>query len=169
MSKPSRSFEMINVDDQDKDLLALVRLVSKTHIAARTAYVQLKRENGKTQYLHRTVMERVIGRKLARSEKIDHINGDGLDCRRRNLRIASHSANLANRPGWRKASSQYKGVTWNKARSIWEAKIMKNYKTTYLGCFTDESEAARAYDVVAMRLFGEYARPNFGLSPCSNS
>ena len=64
-------------DQQDSDLR--ITGAYKTHPQAKTMYVRLK----DSRYMHRAIMERVLGRKLERTEKVDHINGNGLDNRRK--------------------------------------------------------------------------------------
>ena len=91
----------------------------------------------------------------------DHINHDNLDNRRANLRICTPSQNQANtkkRPG---CSSRFKGVSWEKRECKWQAYIKVNGKQRNLGHFTDEQDAARAYDEAARQMFGEFALCNF--------
>lgn len=105
---------------------------------------------------------------LTRFPETDHINGNGLDNRRINLRQAQHGLNIANQEKRRPLStSRFKGVGWDKSRDRWMAKIMVNQKNIFLGRFTDEIEAAKAYDVAAIKHFGEFARTNrqIGLLP----
>lgn len=91
----------------------------------------------------------------------DHINGNGLDNRRSNLRVVSKSQNQANSATSRSGTSRYKGVSWDKTRGKWCAQIKVDGKQTSLGRFTVETDAAHAYDVAAIEAWGEYARPNF--------
>jgi hypothetical protein len=91
-------------------------------------------------------------------EGVDHKNRNSLDNRRENLRKASTVQNSANSMS-RAGSSKFKGVSWRRNR--WCAVIRDHYKTTYLGSFDIEEEAARAYDEAARRLHGEFARVNF--------
>jgi len=93
----------------------------------------------------------------------DHINGNGLDNRRCNLRICSHSENQHNGSPYVGCSSRFKGVHWRKDRRKWQTSIRNAGKPIYLGYFTDEAEGARAYDRAARELFGEFARVNFPL------
>jgi len=96
-------------------------------------------------------------------EKVDHANGNRLDNRASNLRIATSAQNSANRgPDRRRAgkSSKYKGVSWNQERQHWRAYVHVNGKTKALGSFSDEKEAARAYDRAAIAAWGEFARLN---------
>jgi len=58
-------------------------------------------------------------------------------------------------------TSKYKGVCWHKAAKKWNSQIIIKNKKTYLGCFTDEIEAAKAYDKMAKLHFGEFAYLNF--------
>jgi hypothetical protein len=125
----------------------------KSHPQARSAYARTKGN----KYVHRVVMARVLGRHLERNEKVDHINGNGLDNRRCNLRVVTHAENLANRPGWKQSSSKYKGVTFFKRDQKWQAKICPKGKTIHLGYFEDEKEAAHEYNKAAILHFGEMA------------
>jgi hypothetical protein len=96
-------------------------------------------------------------------ESVDHRNGDGLDNRRNNLRIATQSQNGANRPKDRHTSpvtSQYKGVYWDKSRGKWMAVIHYDGRSRSLGRFEDELVAATTYDKEAIRVWGEFARLN---------
>jgi len=92
-------------------------------------------------------------------KKHDHINRNGLDNRRSNLRLATKSQNMANAVS-RGGSSRFKGVLWDKARSKWKAQGKHNYKIYMLGRFDIEEDAARAYDAWAVKAFGEFARVN---------
>jgi hypothetical protein len=93
---------------------------------------------------------------------VDHINHNGLDNRRANLRIVEWQENCWNRRKRNtRCSSQYKGVMWNKRWRKWEVRIGFNGKNIFIGYFDDEKEAAMAYDAKAKELFGEFAAPNF--------
>lgn len=92
---------------------------------------------------------------------VDHINGNGLDNRRANLRLASHAQNHANSQKRKGKSSPYKGVSWSRSGAKWMATIRSAGKTTYLGVFTNPIEAAKAYDRAASEIYGEFARVNF--------
>lgn len=103
--------------------------------------------------LHRLVMNAPVGL------LVDHINGDKLDNRRSNLRLCTNAQNQWNRHV-RFGTSPYKGVSWDKKASKWRAAIRFNGRTTNLGSFDDERDAALAYNAAALRLFGEFANPN---------
>lgn len=105
--------------------------------------------------LHRVLMD-------AKPEQdIDHINHDGLDNRRSNLRLCSTSENLRNARAKRNGVSKYKGVCWDKSRSCWKSEIRITHKRKYIGRFCSEEEAAKAYDKAARFYFGEFAYLNF--------
>lgn len=92
---------------------------------------------------------------------VDHINGDGLDNRRQNLRLADRSQNCMNCSPLKNCSSKFKGVGWHKRVGKWQARICAYGKSRYVGHFSDEIEAALAYDREAINLHGEYAVLNF--------
>lgn len=92
---------------------------------------------------------------------VDHVDGDGLNCRRENLRQANHSENQCNKPAYRTNKSGYKGVDWDSHHGKWRAQIAKDGRHYHLGRFDTAEEAARAYDAAARRLHGAFARVNF--------
>jgi hypothetical protein len=93
---------------------------------------------------------------------VDHVNGNGLDNRKSNLRLCTSSENSRNRQKPKGCSSEFKGVgkrQWGKC-VLWEARIYVD-KKRYTKSFPTELEAAQWYDEMAMELFGEFAKLNF--------
>lgn len=111
-------------------------------------------ENKEFGLMHRYIMNTPKGMHT------DHINHDTLDNRKSNLRIVNRSENNWNQIK-HKGISKYKGVHWHKASSKWMGRISHFNKSIYLGLFTNQIEAAKAYDKKAIELFGEFALTNF--------
>ncbi len=152
---------MALVDDEDYGLVMLYRWHvfeharrGRMHGPYATAWI--KDEDGRRRevWMHAFLM----GWPLT-----DHIDGNGLNNHRSNLRAATNAQNLWN-TGSRGGSSQFKGVHWYKRKGKWRAAIELNSKTKHLGYFADEVEAARAYDAAALRFHGEFACLNFPVS-----
>jgi len=124
-----------------------------------------KRSDGRF-YAERTVKQKnikmhevIIG--TVEGKVIDHINHNGLDNRKANLRFATVQQNTWNQRKSRgNYSSQYKGVAWSKSRKKWRTRITINGRVMFIGHFDDEKAAAMAYDVKAKELFGDYAALN---------
>jgi hypothetical protein len=92
---------------------------------------------------------------------VDHRNCNSLDNRRANLRLATHQENMRNRRKRKNTSSRFIGVTFDKQRGKWLARIIYQGKRIFLGRFDTEIEAARAYDAAVKKYHIEFARLNF--------
>lgn len=92
---------------------------------------------------------------------VDHINGNGLDNRRANLRPATGSQNAYNKGPLPNNTSGFKGVSLHKASGRWVARIYAEKVAHNLGYYDTPTEAARAYDAAARELHREFARLNF--------
>ena len=151
---------MILLDEIDRIPLgdrAITTMKTSKHSTTKYASVWL---DGKNVYLHRYVLSRMLGRELTSADKADHINGNGLDNRRCNIRLCEHRQNMWNQGSRKNTSSIYKGVTFFKRDGSWQAKIAPNGKTIHLGYFQTEAEAAQAYNEKAKEIFGEFAKLN---------
>ena len=108
----------------------------------------------RTILMHRLIMEPPEGL------VVDHIDGNGLNNRRGNLRVCTQRQNLWNHPG-RGGASRFKGVSFDRKRGKWQVRIRVGGRHRHLGYFDDEIEAAFAYDLAAVELMGEFAYLNF--------
>lgn len=144
------------VDDSDYELLAQFQWCAmkgtNTWYAVRTS--RSLRGTKRTILMHRSILGDIP------ELDIDHINGDGLDNRRSNLRWTTRRQNQANRRAQR-GTSRYKGVYWDRTKQRWRSGIQIDGKYRHIGTYRHEEEAARAYDQVAHSIFGAYARLNF--------
>lgn len=113
-----------------------------------------RRGKGISNYgMHRLIMGGVLA---------DHRDGNTLDNRRSNLRIATYPENAWNRSPHPHTRTGFKGVNWAGAKTgRWQARIMRDGERVFLGNFDTPEEAARVYDAAARGLFGEFARVNF--------
>lgn len=111
--------------------------------------------NGHGLRMHRVLLDAPDGM------LVDHVNGNGLDNRRSNLRLCTQQENQRNRQHGLGVHSRFRGVTLHTKSGRWQAQIKVDGKSLYLGLFDDEREAARAYDAAAREHFGEFANPNF--------
>lgn len=105
-------------------------------------------------FMHR----QILGLKYKDGVKSDHKNGNGLDNRRQNLRKCTNAQNIQNQKIRLNGTSKYKGVY--KQNKRWRAVITYNRLPILLGYFNNEIDAAKAYDMKAKELFGEFARLN---------
>ena len=147
------------IDEADVDLLSY-RWYCFSGGRSTTPYA-VRKVNGKMTFLHRVIMERAIGRHLLSCEVVDHIDGDGLNNRLSNLRVASRRQNSMNRRRGTNNTSGYVGVYWDKHSHKWRSDIHPNGKRVYIGRFDDPIDAAIAHDNVARQFYGEFARTNF--------
>ena len=140
------------VDDADHEWLSAMKWHCANGYAVHSVWDKEKKRPASVS-MARAIMDAPVG------AQVDHINGDRLDNRRRNLRLCTRWENSANRRKPRGANgSRYKGVYRNAYG--WWASIRANRKQHYLGSFRKEEDAARAYNSAAVSHFGEFARLN---------
>ncbi len=136
------------IDQQDSDLASV-----RWRADVRGERVYAVRQPGRHKmYLHRLILERKLGREIVGGELADHINGDGLDCRRSNLRSATPAENAINSRLSRRNTSGVKGV--RRQRSGWRAYVALQH----IGCFKEFGDAVAARRAAALALYGEFAR-----------
>jgi hypothetical protein len=87
---------------------------------------------------------------------VDHIDGDGLNNRRSNLRVCTHAQNRLNVGKRKSNTSGLKGAFWSKDKSRWESYITFNHTRRFLGRFETAAEAHAAYVNAAKALHGEF-------------
>ena len=150
------------VDDADYEWLADFRWTALFHTSAfvckayavttapgnRTAL----RGHRRTALMHRMITGAPDGL------EVDHINGEGLDNRRVNLRICTRAQNAA--CGSQRANARhYRGV--RKAGKKWAVSIVVDGRLQYFGRFSDPITAAQVADEIHRAQWGEFTRPNF--------
>src|ERR1051325_6552 len=144
------------VDDGDFEIVRGLKWKAYKSSKSQSFYARLHvRENGKyrTVLMHRLLMNAKDG------QEIDHIDNNGLNNQRANLRFSTREQNMRNRPPNKNNKSGYKGVSFYKGK--YDASIRHEGSRYKLGHFTSPAEAARAYDAKAKELFGDFAYLNF--------
>jgi len=150
----------VKVDAEDFEKFSEYKWVASNCIKrCYTAYALRTECMGKNRR-RSVMMHREIMGDIPEGLFVDHINGGGLDNRKKNLRIVTVQQNNWNRKIRKTGASKYTGVTWDKRRGKWRANIYIGNGCKSLGSYEDEKEAARAYDRAAVELRGEYARLN---------
>jgi hypothetical protein len=146
----------VMVDDEDYERISQIKwsLHDKTNKSL-MIYARSTKKYGSI-YMHRFIMN------ANKDQKIDHINGNGLDNRKENLRFATHQENNFNKKPYENNQCGYKGVRQVNNRSKpYIATITYNALARYIGSYYTVEEAAKAYDKKATELFGEFAYLNF--------
>jgi len=144
------------VDDSDYEELNKYNWYAheggSTFYAARTIRNSRLR-NKQTIMMHQSVLQN-------NKDRIDHIDCNGLNNQKENLRIATNQQNCMNKPGAYDKTSIYKGV-FKTRNGTFETQFKYNYKSYSIGRSRDEQEAAKYYDAVARYYHGEFAWCNF--------
>src|SRR3990167_7117239 len=147
--------EVAIVDDADYDYLSQWNWSLYRKTGRRSYYAQrsMPLPDGRktTIQMHRHILSAPIG------VQIDHVNGNGLDNQRCNLRLCTHAENRRNMDAYRNCTSGYKGVHWHRQRKKWRAVINYQKKSISLGLYKNKEEAAIAYDEAAKKYFGKFA------------
>ena len=141
-------------------------LVSAEDLPLVSPFTWRKQKRGRRYYAytadkhHRSMHRMLLG--ASKGQQVDHIDGNGLNNCRSNLRLCTTSQNMANAGKYRghEYTSRYKGVSRVASHRKFRAQICKDGKIHYLGYFHSEHDAARAYNAAAVDLFGEFAKLN---------
>jgi hypothetical protein len=112
---------------------------------------------GKRRYIsmHRFILNAPDGM------EVDHIDANGLDNRRQNLRVATVAENRRNRRRARNNRSGFNGVAWAKHERKWRATVRVNGKQIHVGYYHDLIKAAVARDLATIEHYGEFVTLNF--------
>lgn len=142
------------VDDADYEWLMQWKWrVQKT---TATNWYAIRTMGNKQILMHRLILG------ISNDRQTDHINHNGLDNRRSNIRLCTCQQNQFNqRRQQRETTSEYKGVGWCKRAKKWKSRIKRNSREIHLGYYDSEIAAAKVYDAKAVELFGEFANTNF--------
>jgi hypothetical protein len=139
------------VDAEDYDRLMKHKWTASS--SGPKCYAQ-RNEKGRSIMMHREIMHAPKGM------VVDHIDGNGLNNCKSNLRICTQGQNICNsRP--RGKTSVFKGVSYDKKRGKYKAFVWENGATAMIGRYDDAAEAAKARDYRAVQLHGEFAYLNF--------
>lgn len=91
---------------------------------------------------------------------VDHIDGNGLNNRRDNLRLATQRQNICNKSIQRNNTTGYKGVHFHKKAKKYTVSFKINGRSLYGGIFVNIIEAAKRYNELAIKYYGEFAKLN---------
>jgi len=116
-----------------------------------------KRSVYRSLMMHRLILE-MHGIDVPKGMETDHINGNGLDNRKENLRVVTISQNRMNRPVFKSNGHGDKGVSWRPQIKKWESRINIDKKRIHLGWFSLKDDALKAYRNAAKKYFGVYNR-----------
>ena len=140
------------VDDEDFAAISKYKWYAERRKHTYYAY-RRDRVTRKVVRMHREIL------KPRKGQVIDHKNHNGLDNRRSNIRLCTY-ANNAQNSRRKRGVSGFRGV-WPHPSGIWHVYIQCRGVATFLGCFHDPAEGAKAYDKAAKRLHGTFAILNF--------
>jgi hypothetical protein len=147
------------VDPEDYDRLRKYKWHAQQ--SDRTFYAVHSLTNGKREPRRNLQMHNLVINVPA-GMYCDHINHNGLDNRKANLRPVSGVQSVWHRRKFKRPSrSKYKGVDWSADMKRWRVRIRVSGKRIYLGSFENEIDAAKAYDCAAKKYHGEFAVLNF--------
>lgn len=142
------------VDDEDYARLAAHKWQAKrSYYSGSTLWYAQRTVQSRIVWMHREILGLTPGDRM----ETDHRNGDGLDNRRGNLRVATHSQNLANAKPRQGSRSGIRGVYRDKWDKKWRAQIAVDRRCIPLGHFATKEEAAEAYRRAAEHHFGDFA------------
>jgi hypothetical protein len=151
-------YAVVDIEDAERTILLGMWIATEVKKDTWYAICPVKQPdlNGhwRNESLHQFVMR-------ANGVFVDHIDHDGLNCRKSNLRLTDWVGNNQNATkGRRRHKSIYRGVSWDRTHWRWVARVQHGTKKVFIGYFDNERDAAKAYNIKAKELHGEYANLN---------
>lgn len=134
------------IDDEDFPIVAPYKWCA--HKIGDTYYAATCAKDGRIFHMHSLLLHREHG------QEIDHINRDGRDNRRCNIRLVSRAENNLNKPLQKNSSTGLKGVYWNDVNKCWYAKITVGNKQKYLGSYQTKEAALAARQIAEVEAYG---------------
>jgi hypothetical protein len=147
--------KVATIDDGDLPLVSEYRWWARKSLNTWYAFGNKRGNSRERISMHRLIMGAIDG------ESVDHIDGDGLNNQRENLRRCTQAENMRNTRLRIDNQTGYRGVCYEKRRNLYIASISIDRRRISLGYFPDPINAARAYDQSAREHHGEYASLNF--------
>ena len=145
------------VDNSDYEELSKYKWHAHKNRNSNVFYAERNIKKGKGQtplQMHRSLMG------LPKGKEVDHIDMDGLNNQRKNLRICTRSENMFNRPKYKSNTSGFKGVHFNKEHQKWRVFIAVNKKQIHVGYFINKEEAYKAHCFACVKYHGDFSRVN---------
>lgn len=139
------------IDDEDFNFLSEFKWY---HARDRRNHYAVTKIGGKAVSMHRLLF---MGH---RGLEVDHVDMNGLNNQKSNLRLCTHRQNCLNQREAKSNKSGFKGVSWKKKNQKWVAQIKVRDKVLHLGLFSRAEDAARMYDVAAVKYHGSFAATN---------
>lgn len=149
----NRGFALVDDEDHKKLSRHKWRLQKAKHTSYALTTIG-KRPTRKTVLMHRLIT------KAPKGKQVDHRDKNGLNNQKYNLRVCTRSQNNMNRKKTR-GTSKYKGVWLDRSTGKWRSHLNIDGRRIYLGSFSDEKDAGKAYDKAAKKHFKEFKNLNF--------
>jgi len=141
------------VDDCDFEELSKFKWYAHFNKDTQSFYAK-RNFRAKTIYMHREIMN------ASKGEFVDHVFHDTLDNRKSKLRVATQSQNQFNKRKQKNNTSGVIGVSFDRVRSKWKARVAFNKKEMFLGYFKSREDAIKARKEAEVKYFGKYAYNN---------
>lgn len=146
------------VDDEDYDYLMQWKWCAAKD---KNTFYAIRRIRHKLKVKQQTIRMHRLLLGAQKGNWCDHVDSNGLNNRRYNIRICTPSENAQNKRLSSQNKSGFKGVCWNKKAKKWQTKIRIGGKQRTIGYYFCLVKAAKAYDAQARKAFGIFARTNF--------
>lgn len=142
---------IVLIDSEDYEMLSRYKWRLHQRKKRITHYAACPNINGKFTYMHRLLMKAQSG------QEVDHIDGNGLNNQKANLRLCSRKENSRNRLLQSNNTSGKSGVYFSRINKNWVAQITSNRINRYIGSFPSKEEAIAARNCKEIEIFGEFS------------